>query len=412
MASPISDYLHVAGLAGKHYLATNGPTSRLEEKVSQGGELLGYQTDVYVTPTAMFISMRDQGKIYTSLETIHDNVINFSDMLFYDKIVNGLSNKSMSLDEARHKLENFKTSKFSFPLVTSAAFLIGFLSSYPKYGHLIGGLGSGLIAALVYIVGRPLGHRLKFSGVFTDFVGCFLAFVLSIIAGSIFGVPIPAFVIGSVILIVPGLTLTSAISELAEHHFVSGTVKMMKALLILVAMGVSYLLVENLLTSMGYTSDIVMKRIIVSNFFKEPWFQIISRFIMIASFCVFFHVPLKAFPGAIFCGMASVLVLDLFKDPKMFVLASFTAAMTVGVISLVLARIYSWPSQVFSTTGILSLVPGLLALSAFYSFSETTAQGVVAYRVALAAGAITFGLFTARMPFRFYNSIKNLPVTN
>jgi uncharacterized membrane protein YjjB (DUF3815 family) len=92
-------------------------------------------------------------------------------------------------------------------------------------------------------------------------------------------------------------------------------------------------------------------------------------------------------------------------------MASFLASLTVGLVSLSLAKIYQWPSQVFSTTGILSLVPGLLALSTFYSLSEQSSQGTIAYRVALTAGAITFGLFTARMPFRFYNSLHNLPVT-
>jgi hypothetical protein len=37
-------------------------------------------------------------------------------------------------------------------------------------------------------------------------------------------------------------------------------------------------------------------------------------------------------------------------------------------------------------------------------------RGDIAYQVALTTGAITFGLLSARMPFRFYNSVKNLPI--
>ena len=120
-------------------------------------------------------------------------------------------------------------------------------------------------------------------------------------------------------------------------------------------------------------------------------------------------MPPRAIPGALLCGIASVLVLEQFRDPNVFVLASFLASLTVGLVSLALSRYYKWPSQVFSTTGILSLVPGLLALSSFYNLIEGSGRGAIAYQVALTTGAITFGLLSARMPFRFYNSVKNLP---
>ena len=98
------------------------------------------------------------------------------------------------------------------------------------------------------------------------------------------------------------------------------------------------------------------------------------------------------------------LFLNTGENSEAFVLASFLASLTVGLISLILARAYRWPSQIFSTPGVLILVPGLLALSAFYHI-EPGSEGGVAYRVALTAGAIVFGLLTARMPFRLYTDI-------
>jgi len=408
----MNEFLRVAGECGKSYLATGGPTSRLEERLMTAGQVHGYKCDVYATPTAVFVSVRDAaGANVTSLETIQESSTNFRDMLFYDSLLTSLSVGSEALGVLHDRLSRFKTLKFSIPLVTLASFLIGFVASLPRYGNWTGALGSGLITAIIYLLNRPLGKKLKFSSVFTDFVGCLVAFVASIAAGTFLNVPVPSLVIGSLVLIVPGLTLTSAISELAEHNFVSGTVKMMKALLILVAMGVSYVLVENFLMSIGYSAKMSMQDVAASGLVSKPWFQMLARVIMTASFCVFFHLPLRAFPAAMFCGLASILVLDEFKDPRLFVLASFSASLTVGLVSLSLAKIYQWPSQVFSTTGILSLVPGLLALSTFYSVSDQAPQGTIAYRVALTAGAITFGLFTARMPFRFYNNLRNYPVT-
>lgn len=391
-------------------MAAGGPTSRLEEKIAQAGKALGYECDVYGTPTAMFVYTRDGQNYFMSMERITSHETNFTDMLFYDSLLEDLSQARISVNEARTRLDTFKSRKYKSALVILSAFLIGFVASYPKFGHFPGAITSGLITALVYLLNRPLARKLKFSGVFNDFIGCFVSFIISAILSSVFEVPVAMFVIGTILLVVPGLTLTSAVSDIAEHNFVSGTVKMVKSALILIAMGVAYILIENIGISMGLDQTAFVLTQTHAAFIDSYWFQFFCRMVMVLSFCIFFHIPPRAIPGAMLCGVASVLVLDQFRDPHMFVLASFSASLMVGLVSLGLSRLYKWPSQVFSTTGIISLVPGLLALSSFYNLLADSGRGAIAYQVALTAGSITFGLLTARMPFRFYNSIKNLPI--
>ncbi len=412
MKTSMSHFLKVTGECARGYLMTGGPITRLEERIMQAGSVNGFQCDVYATPTAVFVTAKKDDEVVTTLERATESTINFTDMLFYDSILEKISTGEMTIAAAAENLNTFRTQKYRFLFVTLAAFLIGFVASFPRYGNFVGALLSGFLSAFVYILQRPLARKLKFSGVFNDFIGCLVAFIAGVVASYLMGLAVPVFVIGSLILIVPGLTLTSAISELAEHNFVSGTVKMMKSILILVAMGVSYLLVENTMTSLGFVAQDLSKVVApVQDYTQTLWFTMLCHAIMTLSFCIFFHLPKRAFFGALICGLLSVFVLERFENSDLFVLASFSASLTVGLVSLFLARIYNWPSQVFSTMGILSLVPGLLALSSFYSAAGSPAQGVIAYRVALTAGAITFGLFTARMPFRFYNSLYDLPVT-
>jgi uncharacterized membrane protein YjjP (DUF1212 family) len=411
MALSHSEFIKIVSACGQGYLSSGGPTSRLEEKLMQAGQTHGYPTEVYATPTGMFVSVKYQDQIMTGFERILGNETNFTDMLFYDNILEKFSSGSMSPDEAKQKLRQFKSRRYSFFLVTFCTLLIGFIASYLRFGELLGGVLSGLICAFIYVLNRPLIVKLRFSGVFTDFVGSLVAFFLSVIAGFTLNLPATVFVIGSLILIVPGLTLTSAISELADHNFVSGTVKLMKAILILVAMGVAYLLIENILQSMGYDTNLLVQTVSGTGAIaKQTVLKTFGRILLIASFCIYFNTPWRAMPGAVFCGLLSILVLDQFTDPRYFVMASFSASMTVGLVSLFFARIYGWPSQVFSTPGILSLVPGLLALSSFYTITESPTQGAIAYRVALSAGAIVFGLFSARMPFRIYKKIIKEPI--
>lgn len=410
MSTFVSDFLRVASECGKKYMATGGPTSRLEEKIAQSGKSLGYDCDVYGTPTAMFIYVRDGQNYYMTMERVVDNQINFTDMIFYDSILEKLSTAKISIQEASARIAAFTSRRYSFQTVATAAFLIGFFASFPKFGHFIGAICSGLITSAVYVLNRPLAQKLKFSGIFNDFVGSFFSFIISVLLASFFQVPVAMFVIGTILLLVPGLTLTSAVSDIAEHNFVSGTVKIMKSALILIAMGVAYILIENMFVVLGLDRGVFSMMREKAAYIDTYWFQFFSRMVLISSFCVFFHVPKRAIPGALICGLSSVLVLDFFHNPSLFVMASFSASLTVGVISLALSRLFKWPSQVFSTMGILSLVPGLLALSSFYNLLQDSDRGAIAYQVALTTGAITFGLLTARMPFRFYNSLRNLPI--
>jgi uncharacterized membrane protein YjjP (DUF1212 family) len=405
-----SEFVKIISACGQGYLSSGGPTSRLEEKLMQAGQTYGFPTEVYATPTGMFVSVKYDDQITTGFERILGNQTNFTDMLFYDNMLEKFSSGVMGAEAAREMLRDFKSRNYSFYLLALSTFLIGFIASYLRFNELLGGFISGLICMFIFVLNRPLIVKLRFSGIFTDFVGSLVAFFLSVVAGYLLHLPATVFVIGSLILIVPGLTLTSAISELADHNFVSGTVKLVKAMLILVAMGVAYLLVENILASFGFNTRMLVQTLPMRPEVEQTVFKTFGRIFLIASFCIYYNTPWRAMPGAVFCGLMSILVLDQFNDPKFFVMASFFASMTVGMVSLFFSRMYGWPSQVFSTPGILSLVPGLLALSSFYSAAAVPAPGATAYRVALSAGAIVFGLFSARMPFRIYKKIMNEPI--
>ena len=57
--------------------------------------------------------------------------------------------------------------------------------------------------------------------------------------------PFEAYSIGGLVVLVPGLALTTAIAELADQNLVSGTAKLMQAVLTLLALGLAYMLFQN-----------------------------------------------------------------------------------------------------------------------------------------------------------------------
>lgn len=398
--SVVQHFVKVARFCGRSYLHHGGPTSRLEDKINAAGSRLGLSTDVWCTPTGIFMTVSDGKETVTAIERIRETSSVFVDFIFFGQLLDQLAEGTMGLQEVNDQAHAYSSQKYSIFLVIGAAFVVGFMASFIRYGYLFGATLSGAIAMTAFVLQRPLKRRFKYSSVFSDFISSILVFVAGLTCVYYTNQPVMLFVLGSLILIVPGLLLTSAISELAEHNFVSGTVKLVRSVLIIIAMGVAYLLVENLAVRYGLPQGFVISEVHGTGLATQGWFQSLGQMVIISGFCIFFHIPLRALPGAMFCGLASSLVLHYFLEPGQYVLASFLAAFTVGIMSLFLARLYKWPSQIFSTPGILILVPGLLAFTAFANFSEAE-EGSIAYRVALTAGAIVFGLLSARMPFRF-----------
>jgi uncharacterized membrane protein YjjB (DUF3815 family) len=279
-----------------------------------------------------------------------------------------------------------------------AAFAAGIASSYQAYQRIDAALVSGLITAFIWFVTRFLLKERISNPIFSDFIGAFLTLVLAACAhGLLAPTSIEAYAIGGIVLLVPGLALTTAIAELAEQNLVSGTAKFMQATLALLALGLAYLLFQQLSASMGLRSVLqpaAMKSTI-------EWLSAIAIVVNISCFGVIFRVPPKALIWSTFTGLSGLVCFHALNDTRAAATAPYLAAVMVGFVSLVFGRLSRLPSQVYSVPGIVALLPGMLALNSFrYFASGDSGSGIgFTFQVAVTAVSIVFGLMTARVPF-------------
>lgn len=390
------------------YIASGGPTSRLEDALAALGRRMGYVSEVFATPTGAFVSVSDPGKPHQTLICrIKEGGINLERLCWLEGILNDLEAGKLSLHNAQRILGSHHLNRPTYgdALTLAAAFAAGFSLSYPAFGRGAPALASGLIGATTWWVTNPgLSKRIS-SSIFRDFIGCVVTLVLSaffqLIFSQAFGRPAPfeAFSIGGIIILVPGLALTTAIAELADQNLISGTSKFMQAMLTLLALGLAYLLFSDLSTSLGLTDTAISARKIPVNPIVAAGFLAISMM----CFGVILKVPRKALAWAALTGILGWSTLGLLNASKYIATAPFLASLCVGLVAMTFGKRYRVPSQVFSVPGILALLPGMLALTSIQSFAlGRESSGLeLAFRVALTAGSITFGLFTARIPFAF-----------
>lgn len=123
--------------------------------------------------------------------------------------------------------------------------------------------------------------------------------------------------------------------------------------------------------------------------------QLLTSFIATSAFGILFNAPKRSL---IKCGLVGMggwiiyyIMAENIHDP---VMATFTAALFVGVIGHVLAKVYKNPVIIFSVAGMIPLVPGGLAYDAMRKFVENDYNAALslAAKALMMAGAIAFGL--------------------
>jgi uncharacterized membrane protein YjjB (DUF3815 family) len=341
----------------------------------------------------------------TRVGRIHEISTNLSDLAEMDNFLEEMAQGNLSPGQALNQLGQVEPgpnpSEEGSLMMLIGAFAIGAGASH---GSLVASLASGLLTLCVHWL-KAISLSYQINSIFTDFLACLAVLIASTLMSQILELPPHAFAIGSLIMIVPGLTLTTAISELAEYNFVSGLVKIMRGLLTLLAMGTAYILAREVVNegigALSWDLNIVPPQQWIE---ASWWVQALGTASVLGGFALVFHLPIRYLPWAVATGLSSWVVFEVLSSQgRWLALASFLASFTAGVISLILGNLFRVPSQLFSVPGILSLVPGMLALSIFQAFSHSHAQGELGIflQTAVVVSSIVFGLFSARIPFMF-----------
>ncbi len=384
----------------RHYLSAGGPTSRLEESITQLGNQFNTDTEVFATPTGVFItSTKKDGKPETALARIKNTSINLGKLCILERVYNDISSGKISIQAAYETLRSGILAKpfYRWWQTAIAAFITGFVICYDSYRKLSVAAISGLIALLIWLITAILLPKRIPNPLFGDFAGAFLALVFAAFANHFFPTSIEAYSLGAIVLLVPGLALTTAISELAEQNLVSGTAKFMQAFLTVLAMGLAYLIFQELASSL----DI---RYLVATYEPKQKQFLISLFAVIMNascFGIILKVPPKSIFWVMLTGVLGWICFHFLASSEAAIAAPYLASVLVGVLSLIWGRLFRLPSQVYSVPGIVAMLPGMLAISSFRLFASGDQESglELSLKVAITAVSIVFGLITARIPF-------------
>jgi uncharacterized membrane protein YjjB (DUF3815 family) len=191
----------------------------------------------------------------------------------------------------------------------------------------------------------------------------------------------------------PGFTLTIAMTELATRNLVSGTARLMGALLILVELGFGVALGQKLASWLALTPPPPGAGPMFG------WTEAVALPIATAGFAVLFETRRRDmvwFMGAGALGYIGGRVGASWLGPE---LGAFVGALVVGAASNAFARWLDRPATILLVPGIILLVPGSIGFRSMTAMIDHDVIGGVgtAFTMILIASALVAGLLFANV---------------
>lgn len=368
------------------------PADRLEEALKVCCERLGLQAEVFTAPTALIMSFGAPTELKTRMMRLEGSELDLGKLEQVDAIADQVIDKQLSPRDGIDRLQTI------------------FLAP-PRFGHGVSTLMHGVSAGALAVffggsledvtvaggIGLSLGLLAQYARRSTDqarvfeLVGAaFAAFAAGVVSAMWHAVTPSLVTIAALIILLPGMSLTTAMSELATRHLIAGTARLMSAVIVLLELVVGVALGERLANA----AVEVHRAVPVPLPPWAPWLALIASAIGIA---VVVQAQVRAFGwilAAAAVGYLGNAAGTTWLGPQMGVMVG---AFALGVLGNVYARLLKRPAQVVLVPAVLLLVPGSMGFRGMTSLlSHDTVGGVeTVFAMFVVAIAIVAGLLIA-----------------
>ncbi|MCC6163752.1 MAG: threonine/serine exporter family protein [Acidobacteria bacterium] len=376
--------LHVYGLSA----------DALEHALLAMCERLGLEAAFFTTPTSIFAAFGAQERQRTHLIRVYPGDVDLGKLARLDAVAREVEAGQVSVLEGSARIDAIMAMPaISKPIVRILAYGV---SSAAICRVLAGGLNevivagvAGLLTGAISLASRRLPHG---THVF-ELVAAFAVSLLVHCVASTSGIrlSIPTATLGGVVALLPGLTVTVAMTELARRHLAAGTARLSGAFLVFIAIAFGVAVggeVAKLVV--GEVRSLAPRRL-------PEWSLTLALGVAPLAFGVLLRARLRDFPwlwlsSAI--GYTTVRLAALSFAPA---IAASVGAFVVGVLANLYDRRGYGPASVALVPGLLLLLPGSIGYRSLTSLlDQNVIVGVTAgFTMILTAVAIAGGLLMA-----------------
>ena len=398
--------LDMAVSLGYELAMAGAETYRVEESIRRVLLAYGQESEVFAIPNCLIVSIEGpNGKPMTRMRRVGQHGNDLDAVERFSDLGRAICNRTPEPQIALDWLEQTRKSRKMYPMGAS---LLGHFLAAAGFGLFFGGtmadtIWAGLIGVLVGIINHALGN-IKTNSFFTTITASFLMALSTYALGAAGLTPNPdAAIMGTVMLLVPGLLFTNAMRDIIYGDTNSGVNRIMQVFL--VAAGIA------LGTAVAFqTAEILFgtpeDHYILS---YSPIVQILAACVGCIGFTFVFNVHGHGAPLCILGGGLTwaVYLLTVNLGGSDFI-ANFWAALFAGFFAESMARIRKHPAISYLVISLLPLIPG----GGIYRAVNYAVRGNMgmfadtAIHTAAVAGILAVGILMASTTVRVGNIWK------
>jgi uncharacterized membrane protein YjjP (DUF1212 family) len=374
------------------------PANRLEEAIGVVARHLGLTAEIFATPTTMILSFGEADMLRTRMLRVDSGELDMGKLAAIDALTNEVIARRVSPDDGLARIEALDAAPPTYNRalglaaspVTAASMAVFFGGSWLDA---VGAAGVGLLLGLLGLVMQRSSNQARVYEV----AGATLASLVATLLASSLAVRPTVVMLAALVVLLPGMSLTTAMTELATRNLISGTARLMSAVIVLLKLVIGVAFGQRLAHAITTTA-----------LPPEPPLPAWTAWLALAVSTVAITVVVQAVPRA-FGWIAAACVagyggaqlgtqwLGGPHDPVGAQLGVVVGAFALAVLANVYARVLDRPAQVVLVPATFVLVPGSMGFRGMTSLLDrNTVTGVdTMFAMFLTAMAIVAGMLIA-----------------
>lgn len=370
------------------------PADALENALQAMSDRLGLEANFFTTPTAIFAAFGPPEQQHTHLIRVYPGDVDLGKLARLDAVSRDVEHGRLAVLEGSARIDAIMAMPQNpRPLWRVAAYGVASAAVCRILGgglnEVVVAAAAGLLTGLISLATKRLPHG---THVF-ELVAALIvsALVTSIAALTELRLSIPTATLGGIIVLVPGLTVTVAMTELARRHLAAGTARLSGAFLVFVAIAFGVAVGGEVAEALvGTTRSVAPRRL-------PEWTLTLALAVAPLAFGVLLRARRKDFVWLWLSATLGYTVVRLGALSFGPALAASLGSLVVGIFANLYDRRGWGPAAVPQVPGVLLLVPGSIGYRSLASLlDQNVVVGVTAgFTMILTAVAIAGGLLVS-----------------
>ena len=373
------------------------PAHQLEGMVEAIANWLGYRCDIWSSPTAVFMTLRgteddeDYQHIPMQLIRLQPASTNLADTSELYGMGEALMKGQKTLAEAFNDLKKPCGRLYPEWLIMLSGALISGSFALMLSASWLGALTAALSGLAVGLLYANAGKALRAGGM-EAIAAMMVSLLVYAVNSQLEGINPASIIMSGLIVLMPGLSLTTAVTELSTDHLSSGSARLAGALIVLLKLSLGVLIGTVIAEWLGWDRAGVYT---FATAVPPHWTQWPALLVSALSFAVIFNVRLREFHLAVIAAVTGYLVSRLGVVLGGVEFGVLLAALAIALLGNSLGRALRLPAALMRVPGIILLVPGSLGYRAVTNVlvhgeptSQDTAMLVGTMVIALVGGLL------------------------